>query len=74
MTYESRGFYPFHSGVFHVKIVVSLLLIYCCLVGSVVLASLIVEPILAHKEGNVIFRIIVFGSSFPTSGIRAWLF
>ena len=55
-------FYPFHLEVFRVKIVVSLWLIYYCLVGFIVLAYLFVEPILAYKEGNVIFRIIVFGS------------
>ena len=31
------------------------LLIYCCLVGFIVLAILFVEPILAYKEGKVIF-------------------
>ena len=55
MTYGLHGFYPFHLWVFHVKIVVSLWLIYCYLVAFVVLASLIIEPILAHKEGKVIF-------------------
>ena len=50
MAYGSRGFYPFYLGVFHIKIVVSLWLIYCCLVGFVV------EPILAHKERNAIFE------------------
>ena len=66
MAYESHGFYPFHLGVFHVKIVVSLWLTYYCLVGFIMLASLIVKPILAHKDGKIIFRIIVFGSSIPT--------
>ena len=55
-------FYSFHLEVFRVKIVFSLWLIYCCLVGFIMLAYLFVEPILAHKEGNVIFRIIVFSS------------
>ena len=73
MAYKSRGSYPFHLRVFHVKIIVSLWLIYCCLIAFVVLVSLIVEPILTHKEGNVIFRIIVFGSLSKQSGIRAWL-
>ena len=36
VAYVSRGFYPFHLGLFHVKIVVSLWLIYCCLNGFVV--------------------------------------
>ena len=74
MVYVCRGFYPFHLRVFHVKIVVALWLIYCCLVGFIVLGILFVEPILAHKEGNVIFRFIVFGSLYQQSGIRAWLF
>ena len=51
MAYESHGFYPFHLGVFHVKSVVSLWLTYYCLVGFIMLASLIVKPILAHKDG-----------------------
>ena len=37
------------------------------------LVSLIVEPIFTHKEGNVIFRITVFGSLSKQNGIRAWL-
>ena len=74
MTYWSPDFYPFHLGVFHIKIIVSLWLIYCFLVSFVMLASLIVEPILAHKVGKVIFRIVAFGSVFQQSGIRAWLF
>ena len=52
----------FHLGVFHVKTIISLWLIYCCLVDFVVLVSLIVKPILAYKKGNIIFRIIVFSS------------
>ena len=35
MTYGFNGFYPFHLGVFHVKIIVLLWLIYCFLVGFV---------------------------------------
>ena len=50
MVYVCRGFYPFHLRVFHVKIVVALWLIYCCLVSFIVLGILFVEPILAHKE------------------------
>ena len=50
MAYESHDFYPYHLGVFNVKIVVSLL---------------------SHKEGNVIFRIIVFYSFSQQSGIRS---
>ena len=38
----------------------SLWLLYCCLVGF--FFFFFVEPILAHKEGNVIFRFIVFSS------------
>ena len=55
------------------KIVVSLWLIYCSLVGFIVLESLFFETILAHKDGNVIFRIIVFGNLSQQSGIGAWL-
>ena len=62
MAYGSRGFYHFHFEVFHVKMIISLWLIYCYLVVFVVLASLFVEPILAHKERNIVFRIIVFDS------------
>ena len=84
MAYGSHAFYPFHLGVFHVKIVVSLWLLYlflpfsfggfprqnCCLivVGILLFGWLccwlifFVEPILAHEEGNVIFRFIVFDS------------
>ena len=69
------GFYLFHLGVFYIKIVISLWLIYCCLVGFVVLANLIIKPILAYKEGNVIFSIIiVFGNLSRQGGIRGWLF
>ena len=54
-------FLPFSFGVFLIKIDASLSLIYCCLVGFVV-GLIFVEPILAHKEGKVIFRTIVFDS------------
>ena len=36
MAYGSRGFLPFLFEGFHVKIVVSLWLIYCCLIDFVV--------------------------------------
>ena len=55
MVYGSPGFHPFHLGVFPEKIVASLWLIYYYLVGFIVLAILFVEPILAYKEGKVIF-------------------
>ena len=54
----------FHLRVFHVKIVASLWLI-----GWL---NCFFEYILAHKEGNVIFRILVFDSLSQQSGIRAW--
>ena len=50
MAYGYHGFYPFHLGVFHVKIVVSLWLIYYCLVSFVVFASFFIEPILHIKR------------------------
>ena len=40
------------------------------MVDLLLLASLIVEPILEHKEGKVIFRIIVFSSLSQQSYIR----
>ena len=55
MAYWSGGFYPFHLGVFKVKFVTSLWLIYCCFIAFIMLAILFVEPILTHKEGKIIF-------------------
>ena len=74
MAYGSHGFYHFHLGVFHVKIVALLWLIYCFFVGFVVGLFFFVQPILTHKEGKVIFRIIVFGSLSQQIGIRNWIF
>ena len=38
------------------------------------LVSFIVEPILAHKEGNVFFKIIVFGSLSQQSVVCGFFF
>ena len=79
MAYASHGFYLFHLGVFHVKIVVSLWLIYCCLVNFVVLASLNVKPILTHKEGNDILEslyLVVFTNKVvlePGLSLKVWV-
>ena len=74
MAYGSHGFYHFHLGVFHVKIAALLWLIYCFFVGFVVGLFFFVQPILTHKEGKVIFRIILFGSLSQQIGIRNWIF
>ena len=59
MAYGFRGFYPFHLVVFQVKIVIIMVAI---LLFGWLFFFFFVEPILAHKEGNVIFRFIVFSS------------
>ena len=54
MAYESHGFYHFYLEVFHIKIIVSLLLIYCCLIDFSVFVSLFVEPF-GHTKKEMSF-------------------
>ena len=67
-------FYPFLFEGFPRKncslIVVDLLLFgwICCWLNC------LFNLFLAHEEGNVIFKIIAFGSLSQQSGISAWLF
>ena len=74
MAYGSRGFSPFSFGgfpcIYCCLIVVNLLLLdwLCCWINC------LLNLFLAHKEGKVIFRTIVFGSLSQQSGIKAWLF
>ena len=74
MAYVSHGFLPcLFEGFPRINcflVVVDLLLFdwLCCSLNC------LLNLFLAHKDGNVIFRKIAFGSLSQQSDIKAWLF